>query len=429
MSTTAKLLTLSLCLTLVGCRGMRGGKTSERERLQYEYVEQFLSRFGSGDEESPSDEELSELAGLTLAYDERQLSEEDKPRFEQLQRRLDSLKARYLQDDSAEEGTSRRQVSGDGTIISYQETLLSQTSYYPVYLYRGDTLHLSASSEAPLQLSLINYDSKRVELARTAKELDQQVHIPHEAIYLIKVKPSAAGQYASLSVNYTSRVIRHPEVTESVREAHKGDFLALPESELVTNPVFEEPKKIALRGQLKAAFSGHYRSIISLPVPPNTQALLYSLRISTNENVVASDGTFPDQLQTSYSIHKLLGLTLYEHEGGRGRASLINLMLGDTRPPKEEDAYCNFYVFPSQRDAKRWQDGTAGGAKFNYDVDQSQLGTQSCNGRLKPARKQRSIYLGFENERFRYDTYIWLEVVSLAEQTAYTQPVYSISNR
>ena len=105
----------------------------------------------------------------------------------------------------------------------------------------------------------------------------------------------------------------------------------------------------------------------------------------------------------------------------------MNLILGDTRPPREEDAYCNFYVFKSRSDAKRWQDGTAGGANFSYDVDQSQQGTQSCNGRLIPAKGQSNVYLGFENERFRYDTYIWL--VSLSETTSYTTPTYSINKR
>ncbi len=107
----------------------------------------------------------------------------------------------------------------------------------------------------------------------------------------------------------------------------------------------------------------------------------------------------------------------------------MNLILGDTRPPREENAYCNFYVFKSRSDAKRWQDGTAGGANFSYDVDQSQQGTQSCNGRLIPAKGQSNVYLGFENERFRYDTYIWLEVVSLSETTSYTTPTYSINKR
>lgn len=426
MKLRAGLPSLFLSLALASCAGIIGKETSERDRLQYEYVQQVLDQLPSGVTSILSESDLAILRELTLDYDEDDLAEEDKAKFKQLAERLHSLKARWLERESQEGQSDQDPISQGGNIVSLHRKLLSQVSYYPIYLYEGDELNLSASSEDNVQLSLINYDAHRTVLSKSGHQVDLNLQIPYEAIYLLEVKPKQGHQYVTLKAGYRSSKTQRPRVVETMASAQKGGFLAIPETKLEMKPLFEEPKKIALRGQLKAAFSGHYRSIISLPVPPKTEALLYSLRISSNENVVSTDGAFPNRLQTSYSRHKIFGLTLYEREGGRGANSLLNLMLGDTRPPREEDAYCNFYVFPKRQDAKRWQDGGAGGEQFAYDVDQSQLGTQSCNGRLKPAKGQQSIYLGFENERFRYDTYIWLEVVSLSERTSYMRPIYKI---
>jgi len=408
--------------TFIACSKAASSKTSERDRLLYESVERRLNAFEESSVAPLSVAALVELRQLTLDYDSTSLAEEDRPKFKALEERLRKLKAHYFAKDTA----SLVHTGGSVSIASQKEILLTQEAYYPVYLYTGDTLLLQAQSEESVQLSLVNYDRRHIQQNWSGRTLDQSIIVPHEAIYIVKITPSIPRQYAKLELSYRSSRGSHPQVKQAKKPAEKGDFLSVSELTLRTKSVFEEPRKIALRGQLKASFSGHYRSIISVPIPPATQALLYCLRISSNENTVSTDGTFPNRLQTSYSKHKVLGLTLYESEQGRGRNSLVNLILGDTRPPREEDAYCNFYVFNNRSDAKRWQDGTADGTHFNYDVEQSQLGTQSCNGKLTPGRGQNSIYLGFENERFRYDIYIWLEVVALSEVTSYTAPTYSI---
>ena len=51
------------------------------------------------------------------------------------------------------------------------------------------------------------------------------------------------------------------------------------------------------------------------------------------------------------------------------------------------------------------------------------MGTQSCNGRLNPHGKS-MMYMGFENERMRYDNYIWIEVVALRHTIKYIKPIY-----
>lgn len=53
------------------------------------------------------------------------------------------------------------------------------------------------------------------------------------------------------------------------------------------------------------------------------------------------------------------------------------------------------------------------------------MGTQSCNGRI-PAKGYRTIYLGFLNERMRYNNYVWLEAVSAVPNTEYFKTEYTV---
>ena len=99
-------------------------------------------------------------------------------------------------------------------------------------------------------------------------------------------------------------------------------------------------------------------------------------------------------------------------------------MLDDNRPIRDEDAYCNMYVFRNQTQAKLFQDGTKQISQLSYDVDYSTLGTQSCCGRI-PAKGSKTIYLAFENERMRYTNYLWVEVEAVVPNTVYYRTKYS----
>ena len=150
--------------------------------------------------------------------------------------------------------------------------------------------------------------------------------------------------------------------------------------------------------------------------------MLYNLRISTSEQDKSSDGKFPDKMNLSYKKVRFLGLPLYETSRGSG---LFSTLLDDNRPIREEDAYCNMYVFRSQQQAKLFQDGARSASQLSYDVDYSTLGTQSCNGRI-PAKGAKTIYLAFENERVRYSNYIWVEVLTATPTTEYHATKYTV---
>ena len=185
---------------------------------------------------------------------------------------------------------------------------------------------------------------------------------------------------------------------------------------------FEEPRKFTLRGQFKAAFSGSAKALVAVQVPAGTTDILYSLRIDTSEQDRSSDGEFHNGLVNSYKKIKTLGLPIYEKEKSRG---ILSSLLDDNRPLREEDAYCNMYVFRNQSQAKQFQDGTKATSLLSYDVDYSTVGTQSCNGRI-PTKGARTIYLGFENKRVRFTNYIWVEVEAVVSKTEYFTTKYSI---
>ena len=303
------------------------------------------------------------------------------------------------------------------------QELLEATQNYPIYLERGDRLLYHIETEKPADVRIYNADSHQLLKTYTGKTLVRDsVNISFSAIYLVQVTPKGR-QYANIRVGYKTQDVSRLAGTKPVRvdsvDAQKGDFLAAPIRGIKMTNLFDEPRKFTLRGQLKAAFSGSYRAIVALQVPAGATDVLYSLRISTNEGNKSSDGDFYRDMETSYRRIKVLGLPVYESHRGSG---LIATLLGENVPPREEDAYINMYVFYNAAQAKKFQDGTEP-SKLSYSVDYSTMGTQSCNGRI-PAKGNRTIYLGFLNERMRYNNYVWLEAISAVLHTEYIKPVF-----
>lgn len=305
------------------------------------------------------------------------------------------------------------------------QELLEATQNYPVYLERGDKLIYRIETEKPADVRIYNADSHQLLKSYTGKTLVRDsVNISFSAIYLVQVTPKTR-QYTNIKIGYKTQDVSRLAGTKSVRvdsvEAQKGDFMAAPVRGIKMTNLFDEPRKFTLRGQLKAAFSGSYRAIVALQVPAGATDVLYSLRISTNESNKSTDGDFYRDMETSYRRIKVLGLPIYESHRGSG---LIATLLGENVPPREEDAYINMYVFYNAAQAKKFQDD-ADPTKLSYNVDYSTMGTQSCNGRI-PSKGYKTIYLGFLNERMRYNNYVWLEALSAVAHTEYFKPVFTV---
>lgn len=306
------------------------------------------------------------------------------------------------------------------------DLLLEKTQTYPVYLLKGEKLRWKINAQKPMTVKLCNSDARTVIKTYTGKtSVVDSLEIQNTAIYFLEVIPGSA-QYIDLNINYKVKELARlrnatPIKTEQV-DCSKGDFGAVAVPGVKMHNIFEEPRKFTLRGQLKSAFSGSSIAMVPIIIPAGTTDILYSMRMATSEQDRSSDGEFHDNMTRTYKQIKFMRLPLYEKSTSNG---LLNTLLDDNRPLRDEDAYCNMYVFRSQTEAKKFQDGKASAGDLKYDLDYSTVGTQSCNGRI-PSNGASKIYLGFENVRVRYTNYLWVEAVAVIPTTEYYTTKYSI---
>ena len=361
---------------------------------------------------------LKEIDGLSYENDTVGMGDEGKVACEKLEKRIAILKR------DATAAAAQRMTSILIPVEVNEDCLLEEAAAYPVYLERGDVLNFRIILQKPGTVNIYNADSRSL-LKTFAKkaQVEDSLVIANKGIYLVEVNP-AGTQYADVNISYKMPKAYHPKRTvksEDV-ECRPGDFRAVATIGIAMRAAFDQPRKATLRSQFKSFFSGTSRALVAVPIPSGATEVLYSLRISTSETDKYSDGKFPENMSISYRKVRFLGLPLYESSHGSG---LFNTLLDDNRPIREEDAYCNMYVFRNQTSAKQFQDGTKAASQLHYDVDYSTLGTQSCNGRI-PTKGAKTIYLAFENERVRYSNYIWLEVLSAVPTTEYHTTKYSI---
>ena len=315
-------------------------------------------------------------------------------------------------------------------LILKPEELLSESQEYPVYLERGDKLLLQIETEKPADIRVYNTNSHQLLKSYAGKKLvKDSVSIQFAAVYLVEINPKGR-QYASINISFKPNSVNRAFETKTIEtrevEGNKGDFRVKAIPGIKMQNLFEEPRKFTLRSQLKATFSSTSnsdRAIVAIQVPAGAKDVMYSLRISTNEGSRSSDGHFSDNLAKSYKKVKFLGIPLYERSSSHG-SSLFELLLGENQPPREEEAYINMYVFYNAAQAKKFQDG-ADPTKLQYSIDYSTMGTQSCNGRI-PTKGNRTIYMGYQNERVRYNNYVWLEAVSAVPNMEYLKTEYIV---
>ena len=306
--------------------------------------------------------------------------------------------------------------------------LLEKMEEYPVYLEKGDKLYYKIDLQDVVPVKLYNADAGRTLKTYNTSIINDSLSVANSGIYLLEINAKAA-QYASIDIAYHTdnkdRIYSPKAVRTETVSSVKGGFRAYPVKGVRLEQIYDSPKKFTLKGQFKAAFSGGGDiALVPVRVPTGATDILYSMRIATSEKDKSSDGKFHDGLANTYKKVKFLGLPLYEKTKSGG-SSLLSTLLDDNRPLREEDAYCNMYVFRNQSHAKQFQDGTKQASELNYDVDWSTIGTQSCNGRI-PVNGAKTIYLAFQNERVRYTNYLWVEVEAVVPQTEYYRTNYSI---
>ena len=306
-----------------------------------------------------------------------------------------------------------------------EDLLLEKMTEYPVYLEKGDVLYYDVKLQNAVPVKLYNMDTRSTVKSYNKTSVKDSLVISYTGIYLLEIKPQAS-QYASVRIAYDTdnidRLYNPKSVRPETESCSKGDFRAYSIKGVKMQNLFEEPRKFTLRSVFKSMASGSSIALVPIQVPAGATDILYSMRIATSEQDRSSDGNFHRNLSLKYNQVKFLGLPLYERNQGTG---LLRMLLDDNRPLREEDAYCNMYLFRSQAEAKKFQDGTASASSLKYDVDCSTVGTQSCNGRL-PVNGASRLYLGFENVRVRYTNYLWVEAVAVVPTTEYYRTKYTI---
>lgn len=364
---------------------------------------------------------IHEIGGeLYYDFNPMGLKPEQLAACELLKERVNALKADIVEKSEAE--------IADFKISPYviEDALHEKTQAYPVYLLKGEKLRWKINAQKPMTVKLCNADARSVIKTYTGKtSIVDSLEIQNTAIYFFEVVPGTT-QYIDLDINYKvkefDRLRNATQIKAEQVDCSKGDFGAVAVPGVKMQNIFEEPRKFTLRGQLKSAFSGSSIAMVPVIIPAGTTDILYSMRIATSEQDRSSDGEFHDNMTRTYKKVKFMGLPLYEKSTSNG---LLNTLLDDNRPLREEDAYCNMYVFRSQAEAKKFQDGKASAGDLKYDLDYSTVGTQSCNGRI-PTNGASKLYLGFENVRVRYANYLWVEVVAVIPTTEYYTTKYSI---
>lgn len=421
-------LLVFICLILLaGCTSKIAEQTLEQYTQVFSKVQELEKLTTESYFKNASGVELYEMYNLGKElyydYDPMDLKPEQKDACESLKVRINGLKNKII--SQVESQISYFKI----TPYNEKDVLIENTRTLPVYLQKGEVLRCNISAEKPITVKICNADSRKVLKTFLGKsQVQDSMVVANSAIYLVQINPIGV-QYIDYEINYKikemSRLASATLIKEEQSECSKGDFGAVSVPGVSLRKVYEEPKKFTLKGQFKAAFSGGGDiALVPVKVPAGATDILYSMRIATSESDKYSDGKFHDGLASTYKKVKFLGLPLYEKtkSGGSG---LISTLLDDNRPLREEDAYCNMYVFRNQSQAKQFQDGTKMASELNYDVDWSTVGTQSCNGRI-PVNGAKTIYLAFQNERVRYTNYLWVEVEAVVPQTEYYRTKYSI---
>ena len=364
--------------------------------------------------------QLSQLADqLHYTYDANGLDSASIANCQVLQQRIEQLKQTIHQTISDNMHTIHVPVVND------DDCLVEKKTAYPVYLKRGEKLYVNIKTKRTATLKVYNNDSHSTLKTLTDKTaFNFDMEIENTAIYLVELNPGTSSQYASIHITYTTNHLdRLTPVTVNERtvEAKSGDFRAWSVKGIKMTPILDEPRKFTLRGQLKTMFSGYYRGLVAIEVPAGSTDILYRMRISTNEADRSGDGEFKDNMNASYRKIKSLGLPVYESTRSSG---ILKTILGEYTPLREEDAYINMFVFGSSSQAKKFQDDKPTN-QLSYDVNSSIMGMQSSNGRI-PVKGRSVIYLGFENERMRYNNYVWIEVLASKPINEYFKTEYYI---
>ena len=292
--------------------------------------------------------------------------------------------------------------------------------FEPFYysLPKCDSLIVEATCDSKFaSISVIGESTKNVLFTKTnIKSIKEKIFIPHTDVYSISFS-SKIDQFGSVIISRIPKSFSMrkyetiPEIDTVKAIKTEKNAIAYPVIEFIN--VFNEPHKAKLNSLGKKMLGfGESRIVIPINLPSKTKGWLYRLRISFDNEDRNEDGKFVKDCRSSYTVMKVHGVTVYEKD--KQYSSLIRELLNRIFSPTKEEAYCNLFVIPDQKNTKAF----LAGGKFDYNLNSSQKNIQSMNCEVTEPIKGH-IYLGLENTNMTKSVYIWLEVVATTESTAY----------
>ena len=384
-----------------------------------EDIDLMTRKFKMSQSQDDFDQLIKLYNSLDKSVDFGDIAKENRSAAKKLQFQLDS--ARIALSKFLEEQV----VNFPKVLVQREDHLLTQTESDPMYLHKGDMVFVDFSTQGNMTVKMYNADShSTLKTYKAKKEIHDSIRIQNTAIYVLEMVP-VGNQYVDISVKQRVNTLekycsRDTKIGTTKEECTAKDFGAQKVQGIKISAIFEEPRKVTLRSQFKSAFSGGGRSIVAMQVPTGSTDIAYSLRISTSQSDCSDDGQFCKNMTEQYKKIKLLGLPIYESQ--KSKTNLFRELLNSCEPPREEEAYCNLYVFTNAAQAKKFADGEPI-SNLKYSVDLSKQGTQSCNDRIS-AKGLKTIYFGFENTRMRYSVYLWLESLATVPTTEYYRTTY-----
>lgn len=359
------------------------------------------------------------LDQMNLAVDRESLSAEDKRVFDSLQNSIvDFLENAKLQ-------IEQTAVEKSIAIVNEEDILLQKgEKQFAVYLYKGDEVSLNISLEnATTEVSVENQETQNVVFSKKSDKIQEKIAIRFPSLYLITIH-SPIKQYADIQVERKSSSIENFTASTAVISdtilCEKSDKGAFPVQEYEFINVYENPVKVTLASQGRALLGNSYRSVVSVQLPQGVTDWFYTLRLATSKDDISTDGDFCGNVLKTYHSKKFFGKTVYESERTVKTGILDDLLNTISSPKRDEEAYCNFYVIKSAKDARSFQNEAG---TFLYNLDYSLKGTQSNKGHIV-TEGLTSWYIGLENPRFTTSIYVWLEVVATKPTTKYYKVVY-----
>lgn len=422
-----------LCgFALAGCHSSEDDQLDEygfssNEKANYKKTKSLLEEAASTLKSYKLTHEDADLMRLTeeynalvFSYEDGGLTDEGRKLCAAHKYSVDSLRKAIGGVIEKNLGSARR------TLVAEDDHLIECQQEFAFYMPKGTTMYLDFETAGPTDIKLVNADSRATIRTWIKKQqYHDSVQIANGAIYLLEVTPKTA-QYINLKVRRNCLSLedfsKEYNVVEEETECTARDFRARKVQGIRTANIFEEPRKVTLRSQGKALFSGGSRSVVAMTIPAGCTDIAYSLRISTSQEDKGSDGEFCNKFNEKYRKIKFLGLPLYE--SSKQKSSLFRELLNSRSPDREEEAYCNMYVFTNSNEAKKFSEGTAV-SSLKYNVDYSKQGTQSCNDRI-PIKGVKTLYFGFENTRVRYSVYLWFESLGTVPTTEYFTKKYTL---